>query len=167
MRDLNNLKRLDKLRKEAQEINDSLNEENKKLEESLKDIIEKKCEEFIKELTEISKYGYAGGTCFKLNYYADEEIPQLIHVKNPHDKNGFILKANPRGYFSQVVIYDSSNNTWDWYAKESKEFIALHKDEILDIIEKKVASSILKEIENTKIINKNSELKNKIELLNE
>lgn len=163
MRNLSNLERLLKLKNEAININNEIEMENHTLITERDLLIEKNLASFIEELTELSKYGSAGNTEIKLDFYKSSygDNPIIFHETKD---NKFILKANPSGYSNKPILYDS-NLGWDWYEEETKKFIAMNKDMILDAIEKKIAQKITKCIEDSSIVNKNIKLKNEIEQL--
>lgn len=166
MRNLDNLKRLQKLKNEADKINESLQNENKELKETLDEMIEGKCNEFIREVKRISVYGSAGYTGVKLDFCSDRngKYPDIIHKIDSDNPNEFTIEANPPGYGGYKFIY--SQYGWgDWERAKVKRFIALHKDEILDAMEEKIAQEITKHIENPKFVNDNIKLKEDISLL--
>ena len=114
-------------------------------------------------MAELSKYGGAGYTGIKMEFYRSSygDHPEIIH----QSENGkFILLANPSGYIHQVILYDSESG-WDWYEEKTKKYIAMNKDIILDVIEKKIAQSMTDYIGNSKAVDKNIKLKNEIEQL--
>jgi len=163
MRDLSNLERLLKLKHEAMKINSDVESENRKLSDKRNTLVESALEDFIKELAELSKYGGAGYTGIKMEFYRSSygDHPEIIH----QSENGkFRLLANPSGYSHQVVLYDSELG-WDWYKEETKKYIAMNKDMILDVIEKKIAQSMTDYIGNSKAVDKNIKLKKEIEQL--
>lgn len=163
MRDLSNLERLLKLKNEAKIINSEIESENRKLSNKRNVLVENNIEDFIKELAELSKYGGAGYTGIKMEFYRSSygDHPEIIH----QSENGrFRLLANPSGYSHQVILYDSESG-WDWYEEETKKYIAMNKDMMLDVIEKKIAQSMTDYIGNSKAVDKNIKLKNEIEQL--
>ena len=170
MRDLSNLDRLAKLKEEAISINKKVKTENELLKEERDSLIEKNVESFIDELKVLSKYGSAGGTGIKLDFHHSSygDYPEIIHeVQNGkfEVQNGkFSLLANPTGYSKRVVLYDCDNG-WDWYAEETKKFIAMNKDRILDAIEEKISQRIVAYIEDSSATDKNVSLKKEIEQL--
>ena len=166
MRNLKNLERLKNLKDEARKINDEIRTENEKLTEELNELIEIKCDEFIAELKQMSEYGQARDTEIDLDFYcsySNNKYPHLIHEIT---SEGFVLKANPPGYSQRVIVY-KENVGWEWYKKESKKFIAMNKDRILDAIEKKIADNMTRDIENSKVVDVNVKLKKVIEALKE
>ena len=120
-------------------------------------------EDFIKELAELSKYGGAGYTGIEMEFYRSSygNHPEIIHQS---EDGRFRLLANPSGYSHQVVLYDSELG-WDWYKEETKKYIAMNKDMILDVIEKKIAQSMTDYIGNSKAVDKNIKLKKEIDQL--
>ena len=163
MRDLSNLERLSKLKNEAKNINSEIESENRKLSNKRNVLVENNIEDFIKELAELSKYGGAGYTGIKMEFYRSSygDHPEIIH----QSENGkFRLLANPSGYSHQVILYDSESG-WDWYEEKTKKYIAMNKDIIFDVIEKKIAQSMTDYIGNSKAVDKNIKLKNEIEHL--
>lgn len=163
MRNLSNLERLLKLKNEAININNEIEMENHTLITERDLLIEKNLASFIEELTELSKYGSAGNTEIKLDFYKSSygDNPIIFHETKD---NKFILKTNPSGYSNKPILYDS-NLGWDWYEEETKKFIAMNKDMILDAIEKKIAQKITMCIEDSSTVNKNIKLKNEIKQL--
>ena len=163
MRDLSNLERLLKLKHEATNINSEIESENRKLLDKRNTLVESALEDFIKELAELSKYGGAGYTGIEMEFYRSSygDYPEIIH-QSKEDK--FRLLANPSGYSHQVILYDSESG-WDWYKEETKKYIAMNKDMILDVIEKKIAQSMTDYIGNSKAVDKNIKLKKEIEQL--
>lgn len=163
MRDLSNLEKLMRLKEEAKNINYIIKTENYKLSGIRDDLIESGIKDFLNELGELSKYGSAGYTDIKLDFYRTSyrDVPEIIH----RSENGkFVLLANPSGYGHQVVLYDSELG-WDWYSEKTKLFIAMNKDRILDIIEKRISKSIVDYIENSNELKKNIQLKRDVEEL--
>ena len=163
MRDLSNLDRLYKLKKEAFNINNKVKTENELLKEERDLLIEENIESFIDELEVLSKYGSASNTGIRLEFYYSsyENCPEIIHEV----KNGkFKLLANPSGYSGRVVLYDCDYG-WDWYAEDTKKFIAMNKDRILDAIEEKISQRIVSYIEDSSVTDKNVKLKKEIEQL--
>ena len=69
MRELTNLERLKRLQEEANKINEEIAGENKDLELEKKKLIEKNIESFLNDLAELSRFGEAGWTYFKLTFY--------------------------------------------------------------------------------------------------
>lgn len=163
MRDLSNLERLLKLKHEAMKINSDVESENRKLSDKRNILVESTLEDFIKELAELSKYGGAGYTGIEMEFYRSSygDYPQIIHQS---EDGRFRLLANPSGYSHQVVLYDSESG-WNWYKEETKKYIAMNKDMILDVIEKKIAQSMTDYIGNSKAVDKNIKLKKEIEQL--
>ena len=163
MRDLSNLERLLKLKKESMKINSEIESENRKLSNKRNALVENNIEDFIKELAELSKYGGAGYTGIEMEFYRSSygNYPEIIHQS---EEGRFRLLANPSGYSYQVVLYDSELG-WDWYKEETKKYIAINKDMILDVIEKKIAQSMTDYIGNSKAVDKNIKLKKEIEQL--
>ena len=163
MRDLSNLERLAKLKKEAERLNNEMNIENKKLKSDRDLLIENAVSEFLCEVKELSGYGSARYTGIKFDFYCSSSNPEIIH--EAAENGDFKIKANPSGYSKQVVIYDSITGCWDWYKDEVKLFIAKNKDMILDAMEKKIADSITNYISNSSISDMNVQLKSDIEML--
>lgn len=162
MRDLSNLERLLKLKHEAMEINSDVESENRKLLDKRNTLVESALEDFIKELAELSKYGGAGYTGIKMDFYRSyDKHPEIIHQS---EDGRFRLLANPSGYSHQVILYDSELG-WDWYKEETKKYIAMNKDMILDVIEKKIAQLMTDYIGSSKAVDKNIKLKKEIEQL--
>ena len=164
MRNLKNLERLKNLKDEARKINDEIRTENEKLTEELNELIEIKCGEFIAELKQMSEYGQAGDTEIDLDFYCSYSYNKYPHLIHEVTSEGFVLKANPPGYSQRVIVY-KENVGWEWYKKESKKFIAMNKDRILDAIEKKIADNMTRDIENSKVVDVNVKLKKVIEAL--
>lgn len=163
MRDLSNLERLLKLKNEAKNINSEIESENHKLSDKRNTLVENVIEDFIKELAELSKYGGAGYTGIEMEFYRSSygDHPEIIH----QSENGrFRLLSNPSGYSHQVVLYDSESG-WNWYKNETKKYIAMNKDMILDVIEKKIAQSMTDYIGNSEAVDRNIRLKKEIEQL--
>lgn len=163
MRDLSNLERLSKLKKEAIDINNRIKIENVELIAERDLLIEEVIADFIEELKELSKYGNAGYTGIKLDFEKSSHgtYAEIIH----ESQNGkFRLLANPDGYSKRVILYDCDLG-WDWYEYKTKKFIAINKDKILDAIETKVAQQMAKYIEDTSIVDSNIKLKKEIEKL--
>lgn len=162
MRNYETLEKLFNSKEAMVEGNKKLKEEKKQLVALRDELVEKKCKEFLDELKELSKYGAAGCTSIKLDYYrCYGQSPEIIHVTQEND---FLLKANPSGYSKPVVLYDS-NSGWDWKEKETKLFVAINKDKILDVIEEKITNNLTKFIKDTTVIESNERLKGEIEML--
>lgn len=163
MRDLSNLDRLAKLKEEAISINKKVKTENELLKEERDSLIEKNIKSFIDELKVLSKYGSAYGIGIKLDFHHSSygDYPEIIHEV----QNGkFSLLANPTGYSKRVILY-SCDHGWDWYAEDTKKFIAMNKDRILDAIEEKISQRIVAYIEDSSATDKNVSLKKEIEQL--
>lgn len=108
-----------------------------------------KVEEFLKTLKQLAFYGKKITYSYRPNgamihtdiplaYYCASNTPVLLFEV---DEDGeFKIKTNPSGYSYYPVIYDSRENKWGWYQKESRTFFALNGNMIVEEIQKKLES---------------------------
>lgn len=133
---------MDLLLSEAEICKEELKKEHKVIETL-------KVEEFLKTLKQLASYGKKITYSYRPNgamihtdiplaYYSASNTPVLLFEV---DEDGeFKIKTNPSGYSYYPVIYDSRENKWGWYQKESRTFFALNGNIIVNEIKKELES---------------------------